>query len=67
MEETFRHLHALWNEGIGEVVFTPHLLAADLPLPSLEAVLAFHQERFRDVAAKLADRNGKVKRGGLQE
>ena len=67
MEETFRHLHALWNEGTGEVVFTPHLLAADLPLPSLEAVLAFHQERFRDVATKLADRNGKVKRGGLQE
>jgi protein-tyrosine phosphatase len=58
IDETERHLRAFRSDGVTDLCFTPHLLAADLDARGIEAELAFHRRRFDDVCEALADDPG---------
>jgi tyrosine-protein phosphatase YwqE len=53
--ETLLHLRAFRAQGVTELVFTPHLLAAHLDARSVDEVLALQRLRFDDVVAAFGD------------
>jgi protein-tyrosine phosphatase len=55
MEETLQHLRRFRSQGVDTLVFTPHLLAADLSSEGVEDVLALHRVRFRSVVERVKD------------
>jgi protein-tyrosine phosphatase len=52
MEETLRYLRDFRNQGVTEVVLTPHLLVADLGYREMEACLARHRDHFLGLIGK---------------
>jgi protein-tyrosine phosphatase len=49
LAETLRHLRNFHDEGVAEVVFTPHLLLPGLDEVCVDAALEVHRARFDDV------------------
>jgi protein-tyrosine phosphatase len=49
MDETLRHLRRFRAQGVTRLVFTPHLYVPDLDAHGIEAELARHRRRFRQV------------------
>lgn len=52
--ETRHHLRVFRADGVTELCFTPHLLAADLDYGGIEEALALHRRRYHEVVAALA-------------
>jgi protein-tyrosine phosphatase len=51
--ETAHHLRAFRADGVTELCFTPHLLAAELHAVEIDEVLDLHRARFDEVRAVL--------------